>query len=75
MQFEVTFTDARFRDYKATFYRAARGSFPKLLKLERWDNNGKFWYWTLYRPSCHGNLEANTQALLKQQAQIVRMQA
>jgi len=75
MKFEVLFEDARFRQYRATYFRTQRGAFPKLVKLERWDNNGKYAYWTLYRPQCHGELEANTKALLREKAELVRLQA
>jgi hypothetical protein len=72
--FEVIFEDARFRTYRATYERKARGMFAKLVKLERYDNNGKHWYWTLYRSACHGELEANTKALIKKNAELVRYQ-
>ena len=74
-EFTVTFTDLRGRDYRATYARKARGLFPKLIRLERYQDNGRDWFWTLYRPACHGDLEANTKALLKQHAELVRYQA
>lgn len=73
--FTVIFTDATFRDYRATYSRANRGAFPKLIKLERWQDNGRNEFWTLYRPACHGDLPANVKALIKSNAEIVRMQA
>ena len=73
-KFEVIFTDLRSRTYRATYARKARGTFPKLVKLERWQDNGKNEFWTLYRPSCHGELETHTKELLKQKAELVRMQ-
>jgi hypothetical protein len=73
-EFQVIFEDARFRTYRATYQRKARGAFPKLTKLERFDNNGKHEYWTLYRPCCHGDLEVNTKSMIKQHAELVRMQ-
>lgn len=74
-EFTVLFTDLRGREYRATYARKARGMFPKLVKLERFQTNGKDEFWTLYRPACHGTLEANTQEMIKQNAEIVRMQA
>lgn len=73
--FTAFFTDLRGREYRATYARKARGLFPKLIKLERYQTNGRNEFWTLYRPSCHGDLEINTKEMLKQQARIVQHQA
>lgn len=72
--FVVTFEDARFRTYRATYQRKARGMFAKLVKLERYDNNGKYWYWTLYRSACHGELDNNVKQAIKRNAELVRYQ-
>lgn len=74
-KFEVTFEDSRFRTYRATFTRGARGQFPKMVKLERYQTNGKDWFWTLHRPSCHGDLENHTKAKLQEMAKAIRYQA
>lgn len=74
-KFQVIFTDARGRDYKATYTRGARGQFAKLTMLERHNTNGIDHYWELYRTAMHGDLEHNTKAFLKQHAELVRYQA
>lgn len=74
-QFTVIFEDQRFRPYRATFTRVARGAFPKLVKLERQQTNGKDTFWTLYRPSCHGELEAHTKQEIAKASHMVRYQA
>lgn len=74
-KFEVTFEDQRFRTFRATFTRAHRGSFAKLVKLERYTTNGKHEYWTLHRASCHGELENHTKEKLKEMAHAIRYQA
>lgn len=74
-QFTVIFEDQRFRPYRATFARTARGAFPKLVRLERQQGNGKDTFWTLYRPSCHGELEAHTKQEIAKASHMVRYQA
>ena len=74
-EFQVTFEDSRFRTYRATFTRGARGQFAKLTKLERYQTNGKDWFWTLYRSACHGQLENQTKEKMKEMAKMVRYQA
>lgn len=74
-KFEVTFEDQRFRTFRATFERAHRGSFAKLVKLERYTGNGKDTYWTLHRVACHGELELHTKEKLKEMAHAIRYQA
>lgn len=74
-QFTVIFEDQRFRPYRATFSRTARGAFPKLVRLERQQGNGKDIYWTLYRESCHGALEAHTKQEIAKASHMVRYQA
>jgi len=73
-QITVTFEDQRFRTFRATFTRERRGSFAKLVKIERYTGNGKHEYWTLHRASCHGELELHTKEKLKEMAHIVRYQ-
>ncbi len=73
--FTVTFEDQRFRSYRATFTRTARGAFPKLVKLERYQNNGRDYFWTLYRPACHGEIEAHVKQEIAKASHMVRYQA
>jgi hypothetical protein len=73
-RFEVIIEDQRFRSYRVTFERAHRGSFPKQVKLERYQTNGKDYFWTLYRPCCHGDLEAHTKQEIAKAAHAIRYQ-
>lgn len=74
-QFTVLFEDQRFRPYRATFTRAARGAFPKLIRLERQQDNGRDVFWTLHRPACHGELENHVKQEIAKAAHMVRYQA
>lgn len=74
-QFQVTFEDARFRVYRVTFERAAKGTFPKLVKIERYRTNGKDHYFELHRPSIYGPLEAHTLEKIEEAKRFVRFQA
>jgi hypothetical protein len=74
-EFTVTFEDQRFRTYRATFLRAARGTFPKLTKIERYKTNGKDFYWSVHRPCCDGSLEKHVVEKIKEMAKVIRHQA
>lgn len=73
--FQITFEDSRFRTHRATFSRAQRGAFPKLLKVEIYRTNGKDDYWELRRESVYGDLENQTKEKLKEMAKVIRHQA
>jgi len=72
--FEVTFEDGRYRPFRATFTRGARGQFAKLVKLERFTGNGRDTYWTLHRAACHGDIDSHAKREIKRLAEIVRYQ-
>ena len=74
-QFQITFEDSRFRTHRATFERAQRGAFPKLLKIELLRGNGKDTYWELRRTCMYGLLEEHTKEKLKEMAKVIRYQA
>ena len=72
--FEITFEDQRFRTHRATFTRAQRGAFPKLVKVELFRGNGKDTYWELRRTCQYGPLENHTIEKLKEMAKVIRYQ-
>lgn len=74
-EFQITFEDSRFRLHRATFARANRGAFPKLLKIEIFRNNGKHEYWELRRTCIYGDLENHSKAALEQAKKVIQYQA
>ena len=72
--FEVTMIDGRYRTWFVTYAREARGMFPKVAKIERMQDNGKYVFRTLYRASCHGDLPTIIKLQMKEASELVRMQ-
>ena len=72
--FVVTIEDGRYRPFRCTFVRKARGQFAKLCKLERFTDNGKDSYWTLHRAACHGDIDNHAKREIKRMAEIIRHQ-
>lgn len=70
--FTETFTCEHNRLYRITFERSNYGAFPKLVKVERRQTNGRDVFWTLHRVSCHGNLPGFVQMQIDEYKHIVR---
>ena len=73
--YTVAFEDAYYRKHRVTFERAHHGAFPKMVRLERLQDNGKDTFWTQYRACCHGEMSNSVKIELKRASEMVRWQA